>query len=498
MQENASNTNTMVDLMAHYDCTMRYLESNFDHTFFAEHFSNEHTTSLLGHLQKTFEDFHLESSLHIIINALNDFFNSHHQETNIAFQDNHFAINVKSPLSLLFENIQKIDLHNIRSAICSIAKELDKYYHNHDLVIIDEETSKKIISFLGSLDTENIKKIITYKFFKILNLKKEDKVFFIKSKIAIRLNSRTKEGEKNEKRFCGIPENELQDLENSHFNRDFFEKGLNTALKKSFKTELDISKFSNEKFCSTYIKIFQAIVSKLLIKARREMDGEVFVAFTNYVLRQYFDFMLEKIAEYILELVKKRVAGIISFLTYYDGEIIFENKLEIHKKPTIIDSNGTIWTYGTIFSCCAQLERVENQLWENEHQKQEIEQKMEQLCENIVKLKEEKGSAVEQINALDSQIKALPSNDSKHQHSQKDMLIMKKNHLEKNEKNIEIALSNKERILNNRTLFRNELGNKTEEIKTEIALIKQKYTLLKLALAKVINKTKVVTKKIGP
>lgn len=476
----------------HYDNAICYLEKNYDYSFFSEDFDENHSASMITFLKENAEDFSLQHSLHSLVEAIQDFFSSYHQDVSVLYYKDRFIVKYLNPIKNISHALDKQSLHKLRVYLFELAENLHEYYQSEDLVIFHEEHFDTILSFFKDVPAQSAKEIIKCKISKIFNLCECDKVFFIHNKLAIRFNSKQNKTLPKERRYNGIPVKELEKLEDEFIN-DTFEKKLQRELKRKFRTTLNFSHVNNKKFCSIYIKEFQEIIALTFKKEKNKIDKEFFNGFVNYILRKNFDTLLYLCASQVLELVKKSAPNIDQFIRFYNGETLFKNAEEKHQRPLIIDKDNQKWSFGTIRTFYMGLDNQEQKLKEIETLHNEIiaQTNMMGNLSNTIEINKKELNELSLILKSDMEDMICSQENL---YKKEDKLIEQKNFLQKELRSLEINIDNKEKKINNWQVVLKEIQSKlVDQRETYENMSRMKEELI-IAFAKVINKKSIVIK----
>jgi hypothetical protein len=199
----------------------------------------------------------------------------------------------------------------------------------------------------------NKKEMINKAIRKAYELSQKDVVTYLNHRIIIRINS-VVESQKSgaEKRFNGLPEEELKNLQSRLFPDGvevFFQKIVDILMV----GELNFKKIKNQFFMDNTIKLLQQTLLAELKKQLTESD-DVISGFANYLLRQAFEDVYSQMAKKLLSLILLENKPAIKFLEFYNGSINIGSDGERYKAPILANEDGTRYNYVSILSIVKQ------------------------------------------------------------------------------------------------------------------------------------------------
>ncbi len=252
---------------------------------------------------------------------------------------------------------EKIDASYINALdnIIRVNKEsISNSEDNKNLVVVDEYLYNIIFEVLNHYPHVNKRKMIIKEALKkALELSDKDVIVFFNNKIVIKLYIDVNQNIASERRFNGLPVEELKIIKDNLFPKDDTFQFIKKIIDNLLKSELDFTTIDNEFFEKNYIKIIQnAIIKNLRLRA---VDYENFIleGFCNYLLREHFYIIHKIMAEYLVKLVVEKNIEAMNFIKYYSGSTIIVDGIK-YTQPSIADMNDNKWNVVTIQSLSTQ------------------------------------------------------------------------------------------------------------------------------------------------
>lgn len=204
------------------------------------------------------------------------------------------------------------------------------------VIKIEGDLKQKLLNFI---DSDNLceKKVLISAIKSALELNERDVIVCLSDCIVIRLFK----WNNNERRFHGIPAQELEKFREDNFPHKYeIPKAIVEIVNRVLKDELDISKISNIYFMNNYIKIFQRYIFDFVRKKFPDRDKILVESFGNYIFRQNFSLVLTTISRKILKMLMEKDANAERFISYYDGNIDIDIYGK-YKRPEIVDEENS-------------------------------------------------------------------------------------------------------------------------------------------------------------
>lgn len=247
---------------------------------------------------------------------------------------------------------------NLQDQIDSVAARLHRFeteisasQKRKDLYVLGGHLRLAVFSLVRTAsepDTKN--EIIKGALKKALSLHDRDAVLFMNDKIIIRLfdfsKTEKKEAESGgggECRFKGLPPEELEAVRSRIGRRHDLDLEILKAVDAMLLRDLDFAKIDNQYFADNFIKLLQKSFRFMLGNLCTE-DEIVIDGLSNYLLREYFDKILFRMAEKLVLSILNGSKKCENFVKFYNGEVIIRPSGAKIKKPHIIDENNNALT----------------------------------------------------------------------------------------------------------------------------------------------------------
>lgn len=325
-------TSTQLDFFE--NTFLDYLNKNFT-PWNIDQFSPEQTTEIYNELEASIPMETLLGCNHLITKYLVDFFNG------------------LGSLEIKIEAFKHIsvttDIHKDTVTAYKLLKHYQKHFeHKEDsnLLTINEQITKAIFDKLES-DQDSFRHHIRISLPLVEDIGQKSAILFGKSRITVRKHL---ESGSKEKRFSGLPVEELEALTKKYFQD--IDSELPQLMKKPLQTRFLFQRMSNQEFEATHIKILQEELLKL-IKIRSRQDKGVMLALTNYILRLHFDMLHTMIAELLINSIIFKNPKAEQFLSFYTQGVISMGGQK-YQIPPLEDTTGRIWSVANIISISGQ------------------------------------------------------------------------------------------------------------------------------------------------
>ncbi len=229
-------------------------------------------------------------------------------------------------------NIDSNSINELVSEIISCKELLLDNLNIKGVIKIEDEIKDKIFNFIGDNDkNRDISKLVIKK---ALNLNERDAVIYLNDKIVIKAFA-----PHSEKRYKGLPADELRDLKSRIFENEYEIKILVMEVVEDLMSEdLNFKKISNIYFMNNYLKIIQKRIVLLLSKKIDE-ERVLIEGMANYILRESFNLILKVMSNNLLKLIMNRDENAEMFVNYYNGEIEVDKNGK-YKRPEITDNKN--------------------------------------------------------------------------------------------------------------------------------------------------------------
>lgn len=275
--------------------------------------------------------------------------------------------------------------HQKQGNVITISEEISGQFH--DLLTHIEQRDEKI---------DQIRSVVR----DVFELQERDLVVFLNGKIVIRLFCPPQEGQRCERRFEGLPPEELEALKVKIFKNDETVVGeLAVIVDSLMENELNFSRISNEWFSANYLKILQSAIHEWVGRFVKP-DSGVKEPFGNYILRQHWKLIHEKMAQRIVDLLIDKDPNAMTFIKFYSGDVVMGVDKRRWRLPEIIDTENKKWNYSTILAIALQKRKNLDALKARDQVVREIQKSIAECDESIRKIEQERESLEAEREAL--------------------------------------------------------------------------------------------------
>ena len=234
-------------------------------------------------------------------------------------------------------------------------EEIEDAAPREDLLVVDE-TIYQMLEKVVRLSEEPINKraLIKQAVRKGLGLSKRDVVVIFHGKVYIRIYKilNNKNFPAIERRFQGLPEEEMQQLQHEYFAGGV-EPFLVEVAQSAMEGPLHVSSVDNETFEKSNVRVMHKALSDAL-ETKIGEEKMVLEGFAGYLMRRYFQLIYRSMSAYLIEQLSTRDAETDAFLRYYDGQIVLGSDGKKYRRPEIVDKEGIRWNLATIIAVAMQ------------------------------------------------------------------------------------------------------------------------------------------------
>lgn len=245
-----------------------------------------------------------------------------------------------------------------------------------NLLIINESITATICDQL-KLKKEDFRKAMRATLPLIEDLGKSHAILFGKSRITVRTHL---DKASSEKRYLGLPPEELEALVQKYFND--VQKEMPELVNKALQKRPIFQTLSNQEFETTHIKILQEELITIL-GSRSQQDKGILKALANYILRQQFHDLHMLLAQQLIQLVVERNPKAEQFLFYYTQGTISINGQKF-MIPPLKDSEGKLWSIANITSTAVQYQNYQQALQKKDTLLNTMEETLNNVDEEII------------------------------------------------------------------------------------------------------------------
>jgi len=384
-----------------YSLTREFLIEHFKPCDDGFSFSKEDTLRLYEKIEYILKSVSKEKAREAIREAFSDFF-ADCAKVVVVFKDEDIAVKL-----LKYEKPHNEDeIINDIALFLQTAQESEcASSYDANAMIIYQKCIDKIKTFFQDRNSLiNFKEITKKAIRKTFCLQEKDLVLFVNDKIVVRFFDAIKDNA--ERRFEGLPQKEIEALVKKLFpDEGELLENLQDIIEKLLKKELNFATISGDIFEKMHINFIHSYITELFNK-RFAQQEVVIKALASYVLRVYFFYLHELIAESILESAELNNKNIINFFIHYKGHTFVENGQK-YLSPTIKDSSDRIWRASTIINFIIQYKNSKNiiqkfskELKTYENEKKQTLKKLIEAQKNIKKLESKLKKAFVTMNEL--------------------------------------------------------------------------------------------------
>lgn len=476
------------------------------HDFYALDFTHLHYENLLTKLEHDFSSDEIKHKRGTISRIISSYFMKTDQKVTIRFTENMMVVDKKFKKEDWNEKHDRAD-HEVSLKLLNILNVPDKHKPLPHMWVIAKDIRSDIEKSLIKIDEYNYKCRDDFrkKISDVFELSQRDIVLFLNSRIYIReyvLNKSVSESE--ERRYCGLNVNILQDLYEQYFPNGVWEK-IELLLPEVLEDKLNFSFISNQTFINEFILAYKAMIDIILLDAGIEETPEIIDALSGFLLRKYLDAILIDTAKNLMNYVTKRDKNAEMFIKYYTDDVVIDSSGNKKQKYAITDEHGQRWNYSSVLSVLLQYDQGRNRQAKQEYRVEDVEVRVRDAKSAV----EEKEISQEKVlkefevlaqnireNELESQslsTNALKSEkeitDAKTILGRKRALMMdEQKFLKETKDKIDREIKNKLTEYNNWTKRLKSECHNLENIKIQNAPVKEMYTSISKALAKTMIK----------
>jgi len=343
--------------------TKQYLLETLEPGFYASDFSQERFEVLLNELisqhgkEKTF------SRMDTVRSAIYKHFKTSDQECEVKIEGSVIKVVNQFKYGVQTAEMDRAFL-GLETSLKSMLERKEQHALQENLLCYSEAVLTGLYQRFVSTEVEenyaSLRELIRSHIQESFDLHSRDIVLFLRKNLYVRyfVDLRANDGSKN-RRFLGVSGDELADIYQDNFPDDFGEILLEMSTD-VINDALDFNRIDNLTFKTKYIEVFRTLVDVAMADYTAGISSDNVMALNGYILRIYFDELLYRCAEVLVEKVMQRNKKADKFLHFYNGEIVIGKNGKKVKKPFITDVNGNVWNFGSIFSVMTQYVRHEN------------------------------------------------------------------------------------------------------------------------------------------
>lgn len=268
-----------------------------------------------------------------------------------------------------------------------------------DLLCFDESFTRAFFETLSNVDFVDSKDAIRRSIKESLQFNEKDAVLFLNNQIFVRLflDPNRKQVSNTERRFGGLPPEELERLKNELF-KDSVVTVFRELVDLLVKNELDFAIINNDFFEKNALALVQAQIVNYL-KDKLSYEDEIINSFAAYLLRENFLEIHEFLAFTLLEKVAEANINAERFVKYYSGDITVIDGTK-YRLPEIVDSLGSRWNFSTIKAITTQYKHSTKTIEERAIKTKEAKGEYENFDLQIEKAKKELEKSQKELDSV--------------------------------------------------------------------------------------------------
>lgn len=333
-----------------------------------------------------------------------------------------------------------------------------------------------------------------------IRLSDKDVILFLNDKIVIRrfkLTEAEEEQRNREKRYNGLPKEELELLKKSIFESVEAEQEIISDIATHILgTELDFARITHNYFSKNYIKIFQKNIFDFLRENLSEEDI-ILEGLANLILRENWILVHTAMAINILGLVSDKNPNAENFLKNYSGEIELDAERNKYKLPEIIDKNGSKWNVPSIIGVVMQQKKMIEAAALKSQALENLKEHIENLYSKADELNEEGISIEKESFGIEHESVEKTNTELNINAEIKELREMLRRCKEEDAKRIQAEISDKMLILKKLVIKDDALFTKKKRLEHQSKLIAAKIEKINFEIAKLQKKYKEEEEKIS-
>lgn len=359
------------------------------------------------------------------------------------------------------------------------------------------------------------KDVIHEKFAKKFSLTNNDLFLYTEDVIYIKLFFQAEAPENStDRRACGIPKETLEAYKKQFFPQNEYKVRMLELLNFAIESTLNIKKINPSEFRSLFIPVLVNIADIVVIEYSELEDLRGVRGLSYFLLREMFEVMMLKIAEDILFHFSNQEKKAIEFLSHFGIHETIDAKGNRYKPNPILDESNRAWNMTTIRSTMIQHKKSKQTLYDKRHDLISIKKKLDayrnehkELSKHIEKEHKTFEEADEKLDHIHQTLDRLEYTDAKEVKfledgeeklfdrksliaqlfRKEDSLIKQKAKLHKSSKELELALSNKQKEIYVWEKKLSEAEKSLSNLETQGHPIDAQYERIQRALAKTLS-----------
>lgn len=362
---------------------------------------------------------------------------------------------------------------------------------------------------------QTYKDVLHEKLAKKFSLTSNDLFLYTEDAIYIKLFFQAEAPENSEdRRACGISKETLETYKKQFFPQNEYKTRMLELLNFAIESTLNIKRINPSEFRSLFIPVLVNIADIVVIEYSELEDLRSVRGLSYFLLREMFEVLMLKIAEDILFHFSNQEKKAIEFLSHFGIHETIDAKGNRYKPNPILDESNRAWNMTTIRSTMIQHKKSKQTLYDKRHDLISIKKKLEtyrneqkELSKHIEKEHKTVEEADEKLDHIHQTLDRLEYTDTKEVKfledgeeklfdrksliaqlfRKEDSLIKQKAKLHKSSKELELALSNKQKEIYVWEKKLSEAEKSLANLETQGHPIDAQYERIQRALAKTLS-----------
>ena len=314
-----------------------------------------------------------------------------------------------------------------------------------------------------------------------------------------------------DRRACGVPKEKLEAYKKQFFPNNEYKERMLELLSFAEESTLSIKKINPSEFRSLFIPVLVNIADTVVIESSELEDLQEIRGLSHFLLREMFEKMMLYIAEVILFHFSNQEKKAIDFLSHFGIHETIDAKGNRYKPNPILDESNRAWNMTTIRSTMIQHKKSKQTLYDKRNDLISIKKKLDaykneykEVSKHLQKENTEFDETDEKLDQIHQTIDRLQYTEAKEVKflengeeklfdrksliaqlfRKEDSLVKQKAKLHKLSKELELALSNKQKEINTWEKKFIEAQNSLTTLESHGHPIDAQYERIQRALAK--------------
>ncbi|WP_333804878.1 coiled-coil domain-containing protein [Sulfurospirillum sp.] len=317
-----------------------------------------------------------------------------------------------------------------------------------------------------------------------------------------------------DRRACGVPKEKLEAYKKQFFPNNEYKERMLELLSFAEESTLSIKKINPSEFRSLFIPVLVNIADTVVIESSELEDLQEIRGLSHFLLREMFEKMMLYIAEVILFHFSNQEKKAIDFLSHFGIHETIDAKGNRYKPNPILDESNRAWNMTTIRSTMIQHKKSKQTLYDKRNDLISIKKKLDtykneykEVSKHLQKENTEFDETDEKLDQIHQTIDRLQYTEAKEVKflengeeklfdrksliaqlfRKEDSLVKQKAKLHKLSKELELALSNKQKEINTWEKKFIEAQNSLTTLESHGHPIDAQYERIQRALAKTLS-----------